>query len=60
MWKVSFEYSYDDDDVADEAEAAIAAFNTITEPSSMMPIATVTRPDGTVVEHDLAGEETNG
>jgi hypothetical protein len=59
-WIVAFEYDYHADEVRDEAEAARAAFSSITDPQSMMPVATVTRPDGTVTEHDLMADAGPG
>ena len=56
-WVVAFEYEYEPDEVTVVAVAAARAFALISDPKSMAPIATVTRPDGTVVEHDLAGKE---
>ena len=54
-YTVSFEYTVED--VASALEAAMQAYDTLTDPQSMRPIATVISPDGKREEIDLEAEE---
>jgi hypothetical protein len=54
-YTVSFEYTAED--VSGPLEAAMQAYRMLTDPQSMRPVATVTRPDGKREEIDLAVEE---
>lgn len=54
-YTVSFEYTIEE--VSGPIEAAIQAYDLLTDPQSMRPVAAVTGPDGKREEIDLQAEE---